>query len=79
MASLKIDVAALLADIKANQAKLSACSVHRFPDEIAFGDHWVCERCGGHMQVGEALSYCRGYRAAGGDPQRDVWAPWTDV
>ena len=65
----------IMADVQANRAKLEACPRHRFQETPTFGKDWVCEACSGHMPAGQALAYCSGFAAAGGDP-RAVWAPW---
>lgn len=67
----------ILAAVKANRAKLDACPRHHFIERTPFGEPWVCTRCGGGMRAGDVLAYCAGYQAAGGDPARDVWAPWA--
>jgi hypothetical protein len=69
------DVVKVLADVRANRAKLEACPHHRFQETATFGKDWICEQCGGRMQVDQVLAYCDGFAAAGGDA-RAVWAPW---
>lgn len=72
---LKIDTAAVIAEVQENARRMLACPRHRFPDRTEFGKPWVCEVCLGHMPITAALAYCHGYRAAGGDA-REIWTPY---
>lgn len=58
-----------------NQRKLQGCPSHKFNcdlsnDELRRGIHrrLTCLECGGLMLVIDVFHYCRGYKAAGGDP-----------
>lgn len=59
----------LFETIKANHAALNGCAVHKFPPLTAdLRRKYRCENCGGEADAGLVLSYCRGFKAAGGDP-----------
>lgn len=63
-------------DIKANTAKLNACPRHAFGSVV--GDRTLgvrsrhnkrtCQNCGGTMEDSAIVTYTRGYKAAGGNP-----------
>lgn len=73
---MQIDGKALLAEIRANRAKLKGCPCHRFVDQKAnLGKKVTCADCGGQMNLTELGGYMDGYRAAGGNPN-DIWAGW---
>lgn len=74
----RIDAQGILADIKANNARLQSCPQHRFPAGAVFGRKWICMDCGGKMDAGHALAYADGVRAAGGDPTA-VWPNYEPV
>jgi len=71
----RIDVGTIWREVQANTARLIACPRHRFPDRTEFGQRWTCAACGGLLDAGDVLAYCRGFKAAGGDP-RVIWAPF---
>lgn len=61
----------LLAEVKANAAKLAACKQHLMPlgePPYKFGMHVTCSKCGGSMKAVDLFRYLQGYIAAGGDP-----------
>lgn len=69
----RIDPHSLLAEIRANHAKLDACDVHRFaPDSYKFGQKMTCLKCAGTMQATDVGHYIKGYEAAGGSCD-DIW------
>lgn len=67
----RIDSAAILAEIKANRARLDGCARHRFDlgdPPYKFGMKVTCTNCGGTLDAIHAFSYTQGYKAAGGNP-----------
>lgn len=78
MTALRIDVQGILAEIRANNARLQSCPQHRFPPDAVFGQKWTCTVCAGRMDAGHALAYADGVRAAGGNPCA-VWAYYEPV
>lgn len=75
-----IDSKALLAEVKANIARLNSCDRHLFAqgDHIRHPRHRIpCRKCGGEMQLVDIGNYIRGYEAAGGDVN-DVWPGYRD-
>jgi len=69
----RVDVPTMLAEIRANHAKLDACDTHRFaPDSCKFGQKMTCLKCGGTMQATDVGHYIRGYEAHGGSAN-DIW------
>lgn len=50
----------------ANSEKLSRCSRHDFGTLLGFQRRLTCKRCGGIMETSKAISYAKGYSAAGG-------------
>lgn len=73
------DLTSILAEIRANNARLMSCPMHRFPaDKVAWGTKWTCTVCAGRMDAGHALAYADGVRAAGGDPKA-VWPHYEPV
>lgn len=57
--------------VKENRAKLDACKRHNFtinnvPMEL--GAKVKCNVCGGWLELVRVKDYCRGYKAAGGNP-----------
>lgn len=50
-------------EVKANQAKLSACPVHVFSPAVAGSRKRICSACGGWVSVTDAGWYERGFRA----------------
>ena len=76
---MKIDGKALLAEIRANRAKLKGCPCHRFIDQKAnLGKKVTCNECGGSMCLTELSGYMAGFEAAGGNAN-DVWPGWSGV
>ena len=66
-----INGAELLAEVRANQAKLDACPRHYFdPGDppYKFGSKFTCTKCGGIMDAVHAFRYVQGYKAAGANP-----------
>lgn len=62
---------ALLADIRLNNDRLRKCEKHNFGNQepqLNFNHKLKCKNCSGEMPQLDAVSYCRGYKAAGGDP-----------
>lgn len=60
-------------EVKENKRKLDACPTpHRF-GRVEFQSgraHYVfCDACGGRMPVHDALTFRRGFAAAGGNPE----------
>jgi len=71
----RIDSAAILAEIKANRARLDGCARHRFElgdPPYKFGMKLTCTNCGGVMDAVHAFSYTQGYKAAGKDPNEII-------
>ena len=68
------DLKAAWAAVIENARKRDACPRHHFPQagDRKFGDKVTCERCGATLNLGEALAYVAGFRAAGGAPDA-VW------
>lgn len=70
---MMIDSNALWKAVKANRAKLDACPRHYFGN-VGEGDYSqpkkkrVCANCGGEMNDRDIITYARGYKAAGGNP-----------
>jgi hypothetical protein len=68
---MTLDTAAILAEIKANRAKLDGCAKHRFDignPPYRFGTKLTCQNCGGVLDAVHAFSYTQGFKAAGGNP-----------
>ena len=59
-------------EVKENHAKLYNCPKHKFPEMtkvMAISNKLIiCENCGGGMRSIDIQKYCRGYKAAGGNP-----------
>lgn len=59
----------LLADIRANNAKLNACSLHDFSidatPERQIDKRWRCTRCGGEVFANSKTWYDKGIQHAG--------------
>jgi hypothetical protein len=73
---MSIDAAALMAEVRENQRKLKNCPRHRFAGgPIKLGAKHTCLWCGGSISNSDLLSYCRGFAAAGGDPNV-VYPEW---
>lgn len=71
----------LLAEVKANAAKLSSCAKHLMPlgePPYKFGMHVECEKCGGSMKAVDLFRYLQGYIAAGGNPNEVSPGYWPD-
>lgn len=67
----KLEKSKLLAEIRANHAKLDACPKHFFDagdPPYKFGQKFTCHNCGGVMDGIAAMHYTKGYAAAGKDP-----------
>lgn len=63
----------IAAGVIANSARLKNCSRHMFPiQDRKPGQKFTCFHCKGEMDAGRVISYCEGFKAAGGDP-REVW------
>lgn len=64
-----------------NRDKLDACPGHRFSfppgTAMTLQTKLTCRRCGGDMGLVPINYYCRGYAAAGGDPN-EVYPGWSD-
>lgn len=59
----------ILAEIKANSAKLDSCKLHKFDRlERTPGKKFTCQNCDGEVNVTFVHAYIQGYKAAGGDP-----------
>lgn len=72
---MTIDSKAILAEIKANRAKLDGCARHRFElgdPPYKFGQKFTCSNCGGTMDAVQAFRYCQGFKAAGGNPNEVI-------
>lgn len=71
---MKIDTAAILAEVRANRARLEGCKRHRFepPALVKLGLKLTCSACGGEMHLTDISYYIAGYEAAGGLAD-DVW------
>lgn len=72
---MSIDAQAILAEIKANRARLDGCARHRFdlgPGPYKFGLKLTCLNCGGIIDAIQAYAYARGYEAAGKDPNEII-------
>lgn len=73
---MKIDSARirqLFQEVTDNRIRLDGCERHFFdPKDMKLGKPIRCQKCGGTMQIGHAMQYASGYRAAGGNPD-DVW------
>lgn len=66
---MALDASQMLAEIKQNHRNLNRCPQHLFPfKESNLGQKHSCANCGGTMRLTEISYYCRGYKAAGGDP-----------
>ena len=67
----------MLAEIRANQAKLDSCTAHRF-DQTEYeklprlGMKLTCVRCSGTMRTIDIGYYIKGYEAHGGSAN-DIW------
>lgn len=69
----QIDFLAIAAEVKENHRKRRSCPQHRFPPaESKWHRKVVCLRCSGWLTMSDALAYCEGFRAAGGDPE-EIW------
>ena len=72
----KEQVAEVLAAIKRNRERLDGCKKHSFayPEDRAlrFGEKLTCCNCGCVMDAVQAFVYCRGFEAAGGDPNEVI-------
>ena len=67
------EVLDLWAEVRANRARLDACSRHRFSVEtVKLGQKLVCDACGGQMSLIDVGNYIRGYQAAGASAS-DIW------
>lgn len=75
--SLDPEARGLLAEIRANHARLRECRRHAFERvEIhGFGQKHTCTACGGVMKLTEIGEYIRGYEAAGGNAG-DIYPGW---
>ncbi len=70
------EIKGALANIRANQARLDGCALHRFaPAEVALGSKQSCLACGGEIGNVELGYYIAGYEAGGGAAD-DVWPGW---
>jgi hypothetical protein len=68
-----IDFRAIAAEVKENLRKRRACPQHLFPPaEAKMQTRVVCTRCTAWLGTCDALAYCEGFRAAGGDTD-EVW------
>ena len=69
----------LLAEIRANNAKLNGCACHRFdpPVELKLNLKLTCLSCGGEMRFGDIGQYIKGYEAAGKSAD-DIWPGWGE-
>lgn len=61
----------ILKEIRENRAKLDSCAKHKFdlgepPFKLA--SKAVCLNCGGKEALTAIGDYCKGYKAAGGNP-----------
>lgn len=63
------DFAKLWEDIKANHAKLDACSGHRFGPPGSILRTRTCLKCGGTMDTAGISWYIQGWVHRGGDPK----------
>lgn len=70
---MDIDTKAILAKIRANQAMLDSCPLHRFePTDVKLGAKFICLKCGGTMGLTDIGWYIKGYEAGNGSCD-DVW------
>lgn len=75
--AMNIDPKVMLEEIRANQALLDGCKQHHFPTwPLNISGHLGlkvdCCNCGGTMDARMAASYTRGFKAAGGDPNKII-------
>lgn len=57
--------------VKENRNKLDACTRHNFTIKnvpMELGAKVKCNNCGGWLDLTRVNDYCRGYKAAGGNP-----------
>lgn len=71
----------LIEEVKANTARLKLCTLHQFPAYPPLKSqgsrslpvrHLTCIRCGGQVDVINAIYYVRGYVAAGGNAEQII-------
>lgn len=71
----KAQAQAMLATIRANQARLDNCPKHHFnitQPPYAFRTKFTCTNCGGNLDALQAFAYAKGYEAAGCDPNEII-------
>lgn len=68
------DMDDILAQVRANHAKLASCKRHRFEGgkRMKLGMKCECLNCGGTMSLTDAGWYIEGFEAAGGSAD-DIW------
>lgn len=73
-----IDTKAIMAEIRANHARLDACPRHRFwptPKGVTLFEKHKCVACQGTIDLSQVGAYVSGYVAHGGDAN-DIWPGW---
>lgn len=75
---LKKESPSIMAEVKANRAKLDGCYRHLFdiPKPITMGAKYHCQKCGGQTSLTDIGWYIRGYVAHGGDAN-DIVPGWA--
>lgn len=71
----KAEAKSMFTEIQENSRKLNSCALHHFdpmPEPYVFGKRSTCHNCGGSMSHMDIHMYCKGFAAAGRDPNL-VW------